>query len=98
MKKSKSKQKFIEILENKGVSHANAVACSENGLTDTAFEILLKWYCDKGIIPYEVAKAKTGDPYIWIWKELFKEVRIELGLAWISLTFSIIFVILKIDG
>jgi hypothetical protein len=41
------------------------------------FEVLFKFYCDNGEMPYGTATAKDGDPYEWITNAL----RDELGMV-----------------
>jgi len=39
--------------------------------TDTdAFDKLYKYFTDKGMMPYGVAKARTGDPVIWLGQQI----------------------------
>lgn len=35
-----------------------------------AYEKLFNYFCDSGEMPYGVAKAKTGDPDLWILEAL----------------------------
>ena len=37
------------------------------------YEKLYTYYTDLNEMPYGVAKARTGDPDQWIWKQLHKE-------------------------
>ena len=45
-----------------------------NGSTDfygtSAFQKLYTWFLDSGEMPYGVAKARTGDPDVWILETL----------------------------
>ena len=38
--------------------------------SSSAYEKLCEYFCSSGEMPYGVAKARTGDPDIWILEEL----------------------------
>lgn len=35
-------------------------------MTDRLYEELYSYYVNEGEMPYEVAKARSGDPYEWV--------------------------------
>jgi len=39
----------------------------DSDLPDELYSRLFDHYCNNGEIPYGVAKARTGDPYEWIY-------------------------------
>lgn len=62
------------MLGDMGISktlHASIAASMGGGeLSDAAFQELFEYYSKKNIIPYGVAKARDGDPYVWISSQL----------------------------
>ncbi|WP_407305698.1 hypothetical protein [Acinetobacter sp.] len=46
-------------------------------LDESFYDNLFSFYCNNGEMPYGIAKARTGDPYVWIDNAL----RDELGLG-----------------
>jgi hypothetical protein len=36
------------------------------------YEAAFDYYCQNGEMPYGVAKARTGDPYVWITDKLME--------------------------
>ncbi len=45
-------------------------------MTDGLYEALYLYYLDSGLMPYNVAKARGGDPYTWV----FKAFQVDFGL------------------
>lgn len=39
-------------------------------LRDDDFDMLYEYFCNNGEMPYDVAKARSGDPYEWITEKL----------------------------
>ena len=48
--------------------YAEMESSMENGaeLSDQILDALVDYYTDSGEMPYEVAKAREGDPYVWV--------------------------------
>lgn len=50
-----------------------ASGASIEELTDHQFDVLFNYYCDLGELPYCVAKARDGDPYVWVHNKIEAE-------------------------
>lgn len=57
----------------------NLLDCDSNSVeaNDESFDVMFDFYCDNGEMPYGTAKAKDGDPCVWIYETLCAEVGIQ---------------------
>jgi len=53
----------------------NPTDCPLPFYESAAYAKLFSHFCDMGEMPYGVAKAKTGEPDLWILNRLIKEER-----------------------
>ena len=69
-------KKMKEIYEKAGLTEEEARQMSfhiEHGdhfIFTQSYEKLFNYFCDTGEMPYGVAKARTGDPDLWILERL----------------------------
>ena len=63
------------------ISDSDKKELAKGQLSDQLYEVLFEYYMDKALIPYEVAKARTGDPYEWILKKVTKDIGIEESMV-----------------
>tara|TARA_A100001011_G_C14200833_1_gene795575 strand:+ start:726 stop:944 length:219 start_codon:yes stop_codon:yes gene_type:complete len=65
-----------EIYEKAGLTEEEArqmsfhIANGEDFIFTQSYEKLFNYFCDTGDMPYGVAKARTGDPDLWILEHL----------------------------
>ena len=63
---------MTEIYEKAGLTAEEMVQmpfhieCGDDFIFSPEYEKLFNYFCDTGEMPYGVAKARTGDPDIWI--------------------------------
>ncbi len=51
---------------------AELAAAEDDGFSDELFTFLFGFYTDNGEMPYGVAKARTGDPYEWVFNRVMQ--------------------------
>ncbi len=50
-------------------------AAAADLIDEATFETLFEYYLDNNLMPYGVAKARTGDPYHWIAADLAERAK-----------------------
>ena len=43
---------------------------NDDFIDTTAYEKLFDYFCFQGLMPYHIAKARTGEPDVWILEQL----------------------------
>ena len=65
-------QNILEILSRNRDLVSKFISVGE--LAEQLYEDLFNYYCDNNKIPYGVAKARTGDPFLWVSNQLNQEI------------------------
>lgn len=69
----------IQILLDKGLNEEDAAIILKNIKSKNSiyglpgYSDLFQYYCNSGLMPYGIAKARTGDPDVWISEALEQE-------------------------
>lgn len=65
-----SKEKFEPYENEEVIAFLNNPDMEIDDLSDKILEKLFAYYMDSGEMPYGVMKARTGDPYDWMARQL----------------------------
>jgi hypothetical protein len=70
----------LDTILSKHIAAVMAFADPKNGrLDDDLYEALVAYYIETRQMPYDIAKARTGDPYAWVTDTLIAELE-ERGI------------------
>lgn len=68
---------FIEFIETHSAQVARVADYLDAGneLSEEDYEYFFEYYLNSGEMPYGTAKARDGDPYIWVSERVVKDAK-----------------------